>query len=90
MLGPHFGDFRHESWGSLSLNGTVLKQRESVSQMSRWGKGFVAMRTTAAPATPPGAATAPGRIANATVEMRIRAVNSIDTGPATSVKTQTR
>ena len=58
--------------------------------MSRWGKGFVAMRTTAAPATPPGAATAPGKIANATVEMRIRAVNSIGTGPATSVKTQTR
>lgn len=58
--------------------------------MSRWGKGFVAMGATAAPATPPVAATAPGRIAKAKVEMRIRAVNSIGTGPVTSVKTKTR
>ena len=58
--------------------------------MSRWGKGFVAMGATAAHATPPVAATARGRIAKATVETRIRAVNSIGTGPVASVKTQTR
>ena len=58
--------------------------------MFRWGKGFVAMGATAAPATPPVAPTAPGRTAKATVEMRICAANSIGTGPVTSVKTKTR
>ena len=61
-----------------------------MSKVNNWSTGFVAMGATAAPATLPVAETAFGRIAKAKVAMRIRAVNSIGTGPVNSVKTQTR